>query len=304
MHYQAILALLYFIPHVLGIQEYCNAGYKLESNGIWQLDLSRLNRLFTITHNETTYPTITSTQTEINICDPLSIPRDVDEEDFCKNGTYICRRVINSKRGSDRVISVQAIAGESKGSKLDYSLEIPKDTQQDLSQTGAQLSLWLHGEAINSNKSLSALITLECDTSQSTKDDPTEPRIESFTDNVLLVHWKTVFGCAAQPKQTIPKEDEPSKDEPSKDEPSKDKDPKDTRGMSGFSTFFIFVGLLMGLYFGGFALYNYKVYNARGIDLVPHRDFWIELPYLIKDLITHVMDSMSSTRRGGGYASV
>ncbi|KAL0082452.1 autophagy-related protein 27 [Phycomyces blakesleeanus] len=300
------ISVLYFSTYVLCIQDYCKSGYKLESNGIWELDLSRLNRPFVVVHNETTYPTITSTQTEINICDALNRPSDVDEEDFCKDRTYICRRVINTKKGSDRVTHVQAIAGEFEGSKLNATVEVPNNTEQDLSQNGAQLSISLGGEHIN-NKSLSALITLECDTSQPTKEDPNEPTIVSFKSNVLAVHWKTVFACGAQPKEKIPKEDEPTEDEPSEDEPSKDKDvpPKDiNEGMSSIGVFFTFVGLLIGLYFGGYALYNYKVYNARGIDLLPHRDFWIELPYLIKDLITHVMDSMSSNRRGGGYASV
>lgn len=31
------------------------------------------------------------------------------------------------------------------------------------------------------------------------------------------------------------------------------------------------VGVLAALYFIGGAFYNYKVYNARGLDLIPHR---------------------------------
>lgn len=34
-------------------------------------------------------------------------------------------------------------------------------------------------------------------------------------------------------------------------------------------------------------------------------DFWLDLPYLIKDLISHVIDSIMSHRRGsGGYVAV
>ncbi|KAG2187673.1 hypothetical protein INT44_005363, partial [Umbelopsis vinacea] len=52
--------------------------------------------------------------------------------------------------------------------------------------------------------------------------------------------------------------------------------------MSGAGIFFLIVGILVALYFIGGAFYNYKQYNARGLDLIPHRDFWLDLPYLIK----------------------
>lgn len=60
------------------------------------------------------------------------------------------------------------------------------------------------------------------------------------------------------------------------------------------------IGVLLGVYFVGGAFYNFRMYNARGLDLIPHRgksrtslvyllysvnlclDFWLDLPYLIK----------------------
>jgi hypothetical protein len=29
------------------------------------------------------------------------------------------------------------------------------------------------------------------------------------------------------------------------------------------------------------------MYNARGLDLIPHRDFWFDLPYLIRVSFYH-----------------
>jgi len=40
-------------------------------------------------------------------------------------------------------------------------------------------------------------------------------------------------------------------------------------------------------YFGGFYVYNWKVKNAEPGDRVPHKDFWMGLPDLIK-VRTHV----------------
>jgi hypothetical protein len=39
------------------------------------------------------------------------------------------------------------------------------------------------------------------------------------------------------------------------------------------------VGLLIATYFIGGAFYNYKQYNARGLDLIPHRG----RPFIFQD---------------------
>ncbi|KAI9487282.1 MAG: autophagy-related protein 27 [Benjaminiella poitrasii] len=75
--------------------------------------------------------------------------------------------------------------------------------------------------------------------------------------------------------------------------------------MSGISIFFTIVFVLLAVYFVGGAIYNYKMYNARGLDLIPHREFWFDLPYLIRELFGHIVDSVMSRRRGsGGYVAV
>lgn len=73
--------------------------------------------------------------------------------------------------------------------------------------------------------------------------------------------------------------------------------------MSGIGIFFTIVFVLAAVYFVGGAFYNFKMYNARGLDLIPHRgkyygwiavlrlsnayilvftEFWFDLPYLIR----------------------
>lgn len=56
---------------------------------------------------------------------------------------------------------------------------------------------------------------------------------------------------------------------------------------SGYAAFcwylivFFFSGVV--LYVGGFAAYNYKVLELRGVDLLPHREVWAEQPGQMKD---------------------
>lgn len=53
-------------------------------------------------------------------------------------------------------------------------------------------------------------------------------------------------------------------------------------GCLGLISIYFSFFLGFGLYFGLGALYNSRTYNARGWDLLPHSDFWRDLPYLIK----------------------
>lgn len=75
-------------------------------------------------------------------------------------------------------------------------------------------------------------------------------------------------------------------------------------------------------YFGLGAYYNYSTYGARGMDLIPyvyafwltgdiseylsrHRDFWQEVPYMLKDVISHLCTSVHPRRSSrGGYVAV
>lgn len=45
---------------------------------------------------------------------------------------------------------------------------------------------------------------------------------------------------------------------------------EESKGMSGIGIFFTIILVLGAVYFIGGAFYNYKVYNARGRDLIPH----------------------------------
>lgn len=51
--------------------------------------------------------------------------------------------------------------------------------------------------------------------------------------------------------------------------------------MSGIGIFFTIVFVLAGIYFVGGAFYNFKMYNARGLDLIPHRGMFRNYFYLL-----------------------
>lgn len=62
-------------------------------------------------------------------------------------------------------------------------------------------------------------------------------------------------------------------------------------GESGEETGWILVGLLIGfscVYVGGFYVYNWKVKGAEPSERMPHKDFWMSLPDLVKVRCHHV----------------
>lgn len=46
--------------------------------------------------------------------------------------------------------------------------------------------------------------------------------------------------------------------------------------------------------------YNHNNYSAKGWDLIPHRDFWREVPALASDLWSHLMSGIRGRGGGGG----
>ncbi|ORX53074.1 hypothetical protein DM01DRAFT_1407852 [Hesseltinella vesiculosa] len=269
----------------LGAQSYCERGYRPLPAVDGQLDLSRLNKKIELVQESNTHPGKTSNQWQINICDTL--PAQTNEND-CETGTYICHRVVYRKGTEDYVATVQSIAGEFKDSGLKSEFRAIEN-YDDLSRAGTQFSLTLNGGQNEAGQAQSASIALECDPSQDRNAEPSEPSFISYQNNVLSLHWRTVFACGFQPNQAPPKNGNESS-------PS-----------SSVVTQLVKMTFYFGLiYFIGGAVYNRIVYNARGQDLIIHRDFWLDLPFVIKDTMSRIMDTILSRRRGGsgGYVAV
>ncbi|KAL0138954.1 LEM3/CDC50 family protein [Mucor lusitanicus] len=285
------LALMLFSGAALAIQPYCQPGFKPIADKDLQLDLSKLNNVFTISHEEKTPPTVTTTEVQVNLCDSLPVPNE-NAQDFCGKDTLICRRIIHTKGETKSVDYIQPIA-ENKDN-TDFKPIKPED---DATKSGYQYILSLNGGNW-ADKAQSAQVFLECDESGS-KDKPSDPTVVSYNHDVLTLQWKTVFACATKGSEKKPDDDKKTTPPPSNPNDSEKK------GMSGIGIFFTIVFVLAAVYFVGGAFYNFKMYNARGLDLIPHREFWFDLPYLIRDLFAHVVDSVMSHRRGtGGYVAV
>ncbi|KAH8555582.1 autophagy-related protein 27 [Umbelopsis sp. PMI_123] len=289
-----IIAASLFAVIASAAPDFCTPGYQPIQDSNLKLDLSKLSRPegIQILTEMSTPPTTTKTEVKVNLCGPLNRPEGADQ-DYCKAGAYVCRRVINVKDGNERVTEVQDIAGEIEGSSLDSLLTLPEN-EKDLSKNGVQYVITLKGGKVLDTPQ-STKITMECDANgDKNADPPTKPTVNSYTNGVLDLYWKTPFACATT--EQIPNQP---------DNGGNDNAGSGGGGMSGVGIFFLIVGLLIAFYFIGGAFYNYKQYNARGLDLIPHRDFWLDLPYLIKDLFSHLMESISSRRRAGdGYVAV
>lgn len=63
----------------------------------------------------------------------------------------------------------------------------------------------------------------------------------------------------------------------------------------------VFMGVAAYLIFGSWL--NYNRYSARGWDLVPHSDTIRDLPYLFRDWIRRVVETVQGGSRGG-YSAV
>ncbi|KAK7429562.1 type II membrane protein [Neonectria magnoliae] len=73
----------------------------------------------------------------------------------------------------------------------------------------------------------------------------------------------------------------------------------------GFFTWFIivaFLGIAAYLVFSSWL--NYNRYGARGWDLLPHSDSIRDVPYLMKDWVRRVLNTVQGTGSRGGYSAV
>lgn len=69
-----------------------------------------------------------------------------------------------------------------------------------------------------------------------------------------------------------------------------------------FIHFVFWMGLAaFALYLLGAMWANYTHYGARGWDLLPHRDFWRELPYTVRGALRHLSRVLLPDRGRGGY---
>jgi len=255
-----------------------------------EFDLTSLSGEHVINRTRETPPTTMVDSLRFNLCADLEPQGDLPEQEQCPPGTRFCLTKTNKKpEEGDRTIAVIPIVQMSTlEPKYNFSLS-PK-----------YISLFLNGPDYPSpstslSKPQSLNLTIICHPLEIS-----DPIFISYDGSRLDVEWTGSAGC--------PFEDESgNKDDDNKDDKKEeDKLPNHESIGSGLGWFSLAVFLSLAAYFGLGAYYNYSTYGARGADLIPHRDFWKEVPYMLSDVVSHLCSNIRPRRTSsrGGYISV
>ncbi|KAJ1978336.1 type II membrane protein [Dimargaris verticillata] len=278
------------IPHVQSF------ACKDVTVGDHRYDLSALNRDHVITRNFSTPPTYTAEIYTVNPCQALQFDSKLDKEDQCAQGTYVCHTTTNYKNDRSRITQVRVLGGGEKDASPTIEFK-----DKDIKNESDPPLLWaMEGQKDQSDevepksKAFRTEITLICDKNSGSV--TTDPQFVQEVDHTLQLEWKSAAACVTT------RSDPPAKDP--KTPPSTPGQPEEVaQGGGFFATLFKIIGILLLVYVVVGAIYNYAVVGARGLDLIPHRYFWQELPYLCMDFFQYLYSSCSGRSRGG-YTAV
>ncbi|KAH8090717.1 autophagy-related protein 27 [Filobasidium floriforme] len=286
----SVLLVLLLLPAVLAFD--CRLDLP-SSNGKKgkdvHFDLGPLDGEHSASKTTQTPPTTNEAKVRLRLCGDEGLKRDTEmaDEDQCPDGTKVCLTLLNHKSSSSEGARVTAVIPIwSTGTGEDDIKVSTRENDQglDVSVNGAEYAggqqrLKLH---------------LVC----SSDSDDNKLAFDSYSDGTLTMTWSTPDAC---PKAADGSEDVPTPEE------------KAASSGSGVGKFFKFVFwmLFSGLFFY-FVIgmyYNYTTYGSRGLDLLPHKDFWIDLPTMMSDLFSHIASnvrggSSSGTSRRSGYTSL
>ncbi|KAI6166127.1 autophagy-related protein 27 [Pisolithus thermaeus] len=210
-------------------------------------------------------------------------------EDQCPSGTVACLTKINRK-GSERTDRITAVIPVAHVSSLDPEISHLSSSEG--------LSIVLHGPLYPSSPSnlvpQSLKVNLACAESSSS------PLLASYENGQVTVEWSSRSACKAHGQHPSLPSDE--KEGSSEDTPG---DVPIEHVGSGLGFFFLMLLLALCAYAALGAYRNYSVYGARGLDLIPHRDFWREVPYLLQDVVHHLCSNVRPRQPGRrGYVTV
>ncbi|KAH9054247.1 autophagy-related protein 27, partial [Lactarius vividus] len=246
--------------------------------GDHKYDFSALSGDRTVSRTRLSPPTNMTDTLRFNVCKELSLLEGVDAGEQCSSGTWACLSKVNIKQGElDRVIAV-----------------IPMAQEPELRAEYAALScvkMTLHGPSYPSFITLEPtpqtfVLDLLCNTETS------DPEFKSYDGAQAIVEWSAPSGCSFGEAPAEGGDDEPERE-------------VEAVG-SGIGWFFLLLFVVFAGYFALGAYYNYTTYGATGVDLIPHRDFWREVPYMLRDVVSHLCSSFQSRHSSnrGGYISV
>ncbi|KAG6901133.1 hypothetical protein C0995_016691 [Termitomyces sp. Mi166 len=256
------------------IQDGSTFDCRVTSDGV-KFDLTSLAGEHTASRKRETPPTSTADILRFDLCAELERQEGVAENDQCARGTRACFTQINYKANEeDRIISAIPLMSASR-QDLTFKAGTPSPKYITIISTGAE---YPPSNATPIHPSLNLTILCSGETS--------DPVFKSFDGLQVVVEWSAPAGCNIEGDTDGGHND--SGGVPDNKPPQDDK--TESTG-SGIGWFFLVLILAFAAYFGLGAYYNYTTYGARGADLLPHRDFWKEVPYMLSDVIDHLCSS-------------
>ncbi|KAF8326677.1 autophagy-related protein 27 [Cantharellus anzutake] len=224
-------------------------------------------------------PTKNTDTLRFDLCQPIKEDTSVPEDDRCPSSTYACWTTANEKSGKTRITQVISLARS------------PSLSPEYKRLSDSEISVTLHGDSWPEPTSPRErfVVTLQCSSSDE------DPELGIHTENATEVHWKVKAACAEESKPPPPDTKHP------------DEDSRKTSEGSSLGWFFFLLLFCFATYLGLGAYYNYNNYGASGWDLVPHRDFWRDVPHLLSDLLRGILSGVRGNNRVGnrsGYVSV
>ncbi|KAI0028143.1 autophagy-related protein 27 [Vararia minispora EC-137] len=246
-------------------------------------DLSRLGGAHYVQRSRSTPPTMMTDIIDFFICGgELNQKDDVASGDQCPAGTTACLIKTNTKDSESspqRIVAVIPVAQSSHNP--DYTtLESPKGIR--ITRSGAMYPA-------SDGQQQSLVFDLLCEPNN----DAGQPEFMSYDGKSATIQWKHEAACPFKGSTPPPEGDE-------------EKGGDSSSAGSSLGWFFLVLLLAFVAYFVIGAYYNYTTYGATGLDLIPHRDFWREVPYMLQDVVSHLCSSFrprhSSSR--GGYIAV
>ncbi|KAM6502260.1 Autophagy-related protein 27 [Amanita muscaria] len=251
-----------------------------------KFDLTKLGGEHIVNLTLETPPTQTIDSLRFDLCGELKRLDKVPDEDQCLDGTRACLTIINEKKGKDdRILSVISVA---QSSTLSPSYSVSTSSPKSLTVTFRGSEYPPNSTPVQQYMDM----TLVCD-----QDDTKKPELVSYNQGRAAVKWLTPAGCPLQNE---------GKDTPEKSKPGDDGGEPPTGYVgSGIGWFFLMLLFAFVAYFAIGAYYNYSTYGARGLDLLPHRDFWQEVPYMFRDVLSHLCSDVGARRASrSGYIAV
>lgn len=245
------------------------------NNGAQKYDLTALAGEHVLSRVRETPPSKMTDEVRFDLCGELQKKSGVQDGDQCPEETRACLTMTNQKgENTDRIIAVIPLAVRS----------VLKPEITSITSPSKGVNVVFHGSSYPSTNPMPQAfnITILCDTSQS------DPSFVSYNGAQLYAEWKAPAGCEFTGSEP-PKDDGGSKEGGGKE---------GEKVGSGIGWFFLLLVLAFIAYFVIGAYYNYSTYGAVGLDLIPHRDFWRDVPYVIRDIVSHLCSAVRPTRSG------